>query len=266
MKQRLDVFLVENKFYQTRNKAKLAIENGDIMVDSNIVTKVSYPVDESNKIEVTKVSIPYVSRGGLKLEKALQSFCVSPINKTCLDIGASTGGFSDCLLKNQANKVYALDVGTNQLDESLRSNNKIVVLENTNFRNIDTNLYKSYNIDLIVADVSFISITYLFENISKISSDNVIFIGLIKPQFETNKKEHNKNGVVNDKKTHLKVIERIMAEANNYGLYLNELDYSPIKGEKSGNIEYLGKFSFIKKNINLNNIHDIIDLAFKELR
>ena len=121
MKKRLDVFLVENEYFKTRNKAKMAIENNDILVNDRIIDKVSYMVDENDIIKIAKDSIPYVSRGGLKLEKALQSFCVDVKDSICLDIGASTGGFSDCLIKNNALKVYALDVGTNQLDETLKT-------------------------------------------------------------------------------------------------------------------------------------------------
>lgn len=263
---RLDLYLVEKEFYKSRNKAKMAIENGDILVNDKIINKVSYIVNEKDKVEILKDSIPYVSRGGLKLEKALQSFCVLVNDKTCLDIGASTGGFSDCLLKNGAKKVYALDVGTNQLDDSLKVNYKIVSIENTNFRDIDISEYRNYNLDIITADVSFISLTYLFENVSKILLENGFFVALIKPQFEVSKKEHNKNGVVNDKKTHYRVIENIIEKANQYNLYLNKLDFSPIKGEKSGNIEYLALFSFTNKNVNLNNVADIIEIAFKELR
>lgn len=263
---RLDLYLVEKAFYKSRNKAKMAIENGDILVNDKIIDKVSYIVSEKDKVEILKDSIPYVSRGGLKLEKALQSFCVDVNDHTCLDIGASTGGFSDCLLKNGAKKVFALDVGTNQLDDSLRNNEKIVSIENTNFRDINTEKYKEYNFAIITADVSFISLTYLFENVSKILLENGLFIALIKPQFEVNKKEHNKNGVVNDKKVHYKVIKNIIEKANEYELFLNKLDFSPVKGEKSGNIEYLSLFSFNKKNVNLNDVNDIIDVAFKELR
>ena len=266
MKTRLDVYLVENKYYETRNKAKAAIENGDILVNGGIIKKVSHQVTEKDKIEILKDSIPYVSRGGLKLEKALQSFCVEVRDKVCLDIGASTGGFSDCLIQNNAGLVYALDVGTNQLADKLKYNNKIISFENTNFRTINIKEYQDYNIDFICADVSFISLTYLLENISKILSKKGIFIGLIKPQFETLKKEHNKNGVVNDKKVHFKVIKTIMECANNYGLFLNKIDYSPIRGEKAGNIEYLSLFSFLPNNVNLSQISDIIELAFKELK
>lgn len=266
MKIRLDLYLVEKGYYKTRNKAKMAIENRDILVNDKIIDKVSYPISESDSIKILKESIPYVSRGGLKLEKALQSFCVDVNDCICLDIGASTGGFTDCLIKNGAKKVYALDVGTNQLDSSLKENQKIISIENTNFRDIDIDVYKNYELDIITADVSFISLTYLFDNISKILSNKGVFIALIKPQFEVNKKEHNKNGLVNDKKLHYKVMKNIIEKANESNLYLNKLDFSPIKGEKSGNIEYLSLFSFSDKNINLIKVNDIIELAFKELR
>ena len=130
MKERLDVFLTEKGYYETRNKARLAIENGDILVNDQIIDKVSYKVDGKVQIKILKESIPYVSRGGLKLEKALQSFCVDVKDKICLDIGASTGGFSDCLLQNGVCKVYALDVGSNQLADKLKSNPKIISLDN----------------------------------------------------------------------------------------------------------------------------------------
>lgn len=266
MKNRLDVYLVEKNYYETRNKAQAAIENGDILVNGVIIKKVSTKIDIDSEIKILKDSIPYVSRGGLKLEKALQSFAISINDKVCLDIGASTGGFSDCLLQNGAKLIYALDVGTNQLVDKLKHNNKIISLENTNFRTINTNIYKNYNLEIICADVSFISLTYILENVSKILDNKGYFIALIKPQFETLKSEHNKNGLVNDKKVHFKVIKTIMECANNYKLKLNKLDYSPIKGEKAGNIEYLALFSFQDNNINLTKITEIIDLAFKELK
>lgn len=266
MKIRLDIYLVNNNYFLTRNKARLAIENNDIMVNNIVINKPSHLVDENDTITIVKESLPYVSRGGLKLEHALHYFSVNVKDCTCLDIGSSTGGFSDCLLQYGATKVYALDVGTNQLDEKLKSNPNIISIENTNFRTINTDEYANLNINIITADVSFISLTYLFENVSKILKDNGFFIALIKPQFEVNKKEHNKNGVVNDKKIHYKVLQKIIDSANQFNLYINKLTFSPIKGEKSGNIEYLTLISFNGKNINLLDVSAIIDLAFKELR
>ena len=135
MKERLDVFLVKNGYYETRNKAQTAIENKDIKVNETIIETPSYKVDETVKIEIISNSLPYVSRGGLKLEKAIKEFDIDFSNKVILDIGASTGGFTDCSLQNGAKKVYALDVGENQLHESLKNNNKVISLEKTNFRN-----------------------------------------------------------------------------------------------------------------------------------
>lgn len=266
MKERLDVYLVNKGYYETRNKAQSAILAGDILVDNKIVDKVSFKVDETNLVSTCKNSLPYVSRGGLKLEKALEVFNIDVKDKTCIDIGSSTGGFTDCLLQNGANKVYAVDVGTNQLAEKLKNDKRVVARENTNFRTINTKEYKDLNLEIATCDVSFISLTYIFENVSKILNETGCFIALIKPQFETEKKEHNKNGVVNDKKVHLKVIENLIHSASNSNLYLNKLDYSPIRGEKSGNIEYISLFSFNPKNVNLIDVNAIIDLAFKELR
>lgn len=262
MKERLDVFLVKNGYYPTRNKAQNAIESSDIKVNDKIVKNASFKVDEDAKIEIVSNSLPFVSRGGLKLEKALKVFNFDMKDKVVLDIGASTGGFTDCSLQNGANKVYALDVGENQLDESLRQNDKVINLENTNFRNIDIALYKSYNIDCIVIDVSFISLSYIFENASKILEKDKQIIALIKPQFETKRKEHNKNGVVNNPKLHFEVIKSVMQSANDFGLYLNKLDYSPIKGDKAGNIEYISLFSFNKDNVTNEKIKNVINEGF----
>lgn len=263
MKERLDVFLVKNGFYETRNKAQNAIESNDVKVDQKIINSSSYKVDENNKIEIVSNSLPYVSRGGLKLEKALNVFKIDLKDKIVLDIGASTGGFTDCSLQNGAKKVYALDVGENQLHDSLKNNIKVISLEKTNFRTINIEEYKKYNIDIIVVDVSFISLSYIFENASKILDQDKYMICLIKPQFETNKKEHNKNGVVNNPKTHLQVIKNVMEYANKFGLHINKLDYSPIKGDKSGNIEYIGLFSFDKIDVSNQCIKECVASAFK---
>jgi len=262
MKQRLDVFLVEKGYYPTRNKAQNAIENSDIKVNDKIITSPSFKVDENCKIEIVSNSLPYVSRGGLKLKKALRVFNIDMNDKIVLDIGASTGGFTDCSLQNGASKVYALDVGENQLDESLRHNDKVINLEKTNFRNINVDLYKSYNIDYIVIDVSFISLSYIFENASKILERDKQIIALIKPQFETKRKEHIKNGVVNNPKLHFEVIKNVIRSANDFGLYLNKLDYSPIKGDKAGNIEYISLFSFNKDNESNEIIKEVINEGF----
>ena len=263
MKERLDVYLVKNGYYSTRNKAQMAIEGNDVKVNDKIINSPSFRIGDDNKIEIVSVSLPYVSRGGLKLEKALKVFNIDLNDKIVLDIGASTGGFSDCALQNGAKKIYALDVGENQLHESLKNIQNIISLEKTNFRNINVEEFKKYNIDVIVVDVSFISLSYIFENASKIIENNKCIIALIKPQFETAKKEHNKNGVVNNPKIHFQVIKNSIVYANKYNLHLNKLDFSPIKGDKSGNIEYLGLFSFNKIDVNHENIKECINDAFK---
>ncbi len=259
MKERLDVYLVNNKYYETRNKAQNAIINGDIKVDDKIINSPSYKVNNENKITIISNSLPYVSRGGLKLEKALQVFNIDLKEKVILDIGASTGGFTDCSLKHGAKLVYALDVGENQLHPSLLHNNKVISLEKTNFRNINTDLFKEYKIDLITIDVSFISLTYIFENASKIINKDKKIISLIKPQFETESEKHNKNGLVKNPKIHFEVIKKIIKNANNYNLYLNDLTISPIKGDKAGNTEYLALFSFNKDNVSNEIIKQIIN-------
>lgn len=263
MKERLDVYLVKNSYYETRNKAQTAIESKDVKVNGQIISNSSYKVEEDCIIEIVSNSLPYVSRGGLKLEKALKVFDIDLKDKIILDIGASTGGFTDCSLQNGASKVYALDVGENQLHESLKNNDKVISLEKTNFRTIDIEKFKEYDIDTIVVDVSFISLSYIFENASKIISNDKCMICLIKPQFETNKKEHNKNGVVNNPKIHFQVIKNVIEYANKYNLHLNKLDSSPIKGDKSGNIEYLGLFSFCKIDVTNDYIKECIDRTFK---
>ena len=264
MKERLDVFLVNKGFYETRNKAQNAIESNDVKVNGVIINSSSHKVDEDAKIEIVSISLPYVSRGGLKLEKAIKVFNLDLKDKTILDIGASTGGFTDCSLQNGAKKVYALDVGDNQLHESLRNNNKVISLEKTNFRTINVNEFKGYEIDVIVVDVSFISLSYIFENASKVIKEDKCMMTLIKPQFETSKKEHNKNGVVNNPKLHFQVIKNVIDAANKWGLHLNKLDFSPIKGDKSGNIEYLGLFSFNKFDVSNEIVKDNISKAFEK--
>lgn len=264
MKERLDVYLVKHGFYETRNKAQTAISSKDIKVNGTIIDSSSFKVEENCLIEIISNSLPYVSRGGLKLEKAIKEFKMDFKNKVVLDIGASTGGFTDCSLQNGASRVIALDVGENQLHQSLINNDKVISMEKTNFRNIDIEEFKKYNIDLIVTDVSFISLSYIFENASKIIDKDKTMVALIKPQFETNKKEHNKNGVVNNPKIHFEVIKNVVSYANKYELYLNKLTYSPIKGDKSGNIEYLGLFSFKRDNVNNEFIKEVINEVFKK--
>ena len=243
---RLDQYLVEKGYFQSRNKARTSIDEGAIKVNGNICTKASFDVLDTDTIEVIKEVCPYVSRGGLKLKAAIDNFYLDFNGKTIVDIGSSTGGFTDCSLKHGAMLVYAIDVGTNQLDESLRKNDKVVSMENTNIKDIDTFPNK---IDYLVMDVSFVSIENLLPGISKFITDDNALVCLIKPQFEVGKM-YLKNGIVKDKKLHIHVINNLIKELANYGLNITKLIPSPILGG-SGNKEYL---ALIERNkfVNIN--------------
>ncbi len=243
MKERLDVLVCNNNLADSREKAKRIIMAGIVYVDGNKVDKVGTKIDVDSKIEVRGKDIPYVSRGGLKLEKALEVFDVDVSDKVCLDVGASSGGFSDCLLQNGAKRVYSVDVGYGQLDYKLRNDDRIVCLERTNFRNMEFEKVGE-KVDVAVMDVSFISVLKLADNLLNFFKDDFTYICLIKPQFEVGKKDVG-NGVIHDKSLHEKVIINTINELNNRGIYINGLDYSPIKGPK-GNIEFIAYFSKYK--------------------
>ena len=222
---RLDQYLVINNYFESRNKAQMAIENNSIMVNDKVISKSNYNVLDTDIIKVLDNTLKYVSRAGLKLEHAIKEFNLDFTNKVILDIGSSTGGFSDCSIQNGAKLVYAVDVGTNQLHESLRNNPKIKSYENTNILDFDiSNLEK---IDFIVMDVSFVSIEYLLPKLNEFINDNNQFICLIKPQFEVGKMKM-KNGVVKDKSIHIQVINNVKEELNKYGLDIFKLVKSPI--------------------------------------
>ena len=242
---RLDIYLVENNYFESRNKAKSEIEAGNVLVNSKKITKASFDVSDSDKVEITERVCPYVSRGGYKLEGAIKTFNLDFNGKVVLDIGASTGGFTDCALKNGASKVYSLDVGTSQLHESLRENNKVVVIENTNLLDYEA----STKFDILVMDVSFVSIEYLLPKLNELIDDNNYLVCLIKPQFEVGK-IHLKNGIVKDKNLYIKVLENLSNELNNYNLGIDKLMLSPITGG-DGNKEFV---SIIKRNTK-NNIN-----------
>lgn len=234
---RLDQFLKENGYFFSRAKAQEEIRLAHIKVDGKLILKPSFDIKGTEKIEISKDIIPYVSRGGLKLEKALDSFNIDPNGYICLDIGSSTGGFTDCLLQHNASKVYALDVGTSQLHKSLLKNPKVVSIENTNFLTVDLSMFD--RLDLIVIDVSFTKVEPILERIIKNFKD-VTVIFLIKPQFELGKL-FLKNGVVKDEKMRIYAIKQITSFLSNYNIKLNPVIESPIKGG-SGNIEYLSFF------------------------
>ena len=237
MKERLDVILVNNGLASSRDNAKRTIMAGLVTVDGIVETKSGQKFDVDSEFKVKDKLLKYVSRGGLKLEKAIQSFSIKLNGCYAVDMGASTGGFTDCMLMNGALKVYALDVGYGQLDYKLRVDPRVINMEKTNIRYLDTTLIEE-PIDFISIDVSFISLRHMFPVASKILKDTGAVMCLIKPQFEAGREQVGKKGIVRDSKVHVEVIENVIGYASDNGLYPHGLDFSPVKGTK-GNIEYL---------------------------
>lgn len=242
MKNRLDVLLTEKKIFSSREKAKASIMAGLIYVDGQRIDKPGTPVDENAEITVKEALCPYVSRGGLKLEKALELFDFTLDGAVAVDIGASTGGFTDCMLQKGASKVFAIDVGYGQLDWKLRNDPRVVNMEKVNIRYLDMDTVDK-DIDFISIDVSFISLRLVFPVAAQLLSESGSLVCLVKPQFEAGKNQVGKKGIVRDPAVHEEVIRNVTAYAANNGLYCHGLTYSPVTGNK-GNIEYL---MFLKK-------------------
>lgn len=238
MKERLDVLLVEQGFAASREKAKAIIMSGSVFVNGQREDKAGTTFDPAKStIEVKGHTLKYVSRGGLKLEKAMQQFSISLENKVCMDIGASTGGFTDCMLQNGAVKVYSVDVGHGQLAWSLRNDERVVCMEKTNFRYLTREDIQD-DLDFASVDVSFISLSKILLPARKLLKDGGQMVCLIKPQFEAGKDKVGKKGVVREKSVHQEVIEKIYNLTEILGFQVLGLEYSPIKGPE-GNIEYL---------------------------
>ncbi|QAT44102.1 TlyA family RNA methyltransferase [Aminipila luticellarii] len=237
MKDRLDVILVDKGFFPSREKAKSAIMAGIVYVDGQRVDKAGTPVNDASEFFVKEDLCPYVSRGGLKLEKALEIFDFHLEHAVCTDIGASTGGFTDCMLKNGASKVFAIDVGYGQLDWKLRNDPRVVNMEKTNIRYLDFDRVDK-DIDFISIDVSFISLKLVFPVAGKLLGDTGSIVCLVKPQFEAGKEQVGKKGIVRDIKVHKEVLRNVIGYAKSCGLYPQGLTFSPVTGAK-GNIEYL---------------------------
>ncbi len=237
MKKRLDVELVDRGLVQSRERAKVVIMEGLVYVNEQKSDKAGTPVKEDDRIEVRGETLRYVSRGGKKLEKAMQVFPVVLEGCTCMDIGASTGGFTDCMLQNGAVKVYAVDVGYGQLAWSLRTDERVVNLERTNIRYI-TEEQVPQPVDFISVDVSFISLTLVLPVAHRLLKDGAQMVCLVKPQFEAGKDKVGKKGVVRDPQIHREVIRKVIDCAAELGFWVRGLDFSPIKGPE-GNIEYL---------------------------
>lgn len=237
MKERLDVLLVQRKLAPSREKAKAVIMSGNVYVQGQKEDKAGSMFPNTVSIEVKGRPLPYVSRGGLKLEKALQCFPIGLEGKTCMDVGASTGGFTDCMLQNGAAKVFAVDVGHGQLDWKLRQDARVVCMEKTNIRYV-TEEDIGEPIDFASIDVSFISLEKVFGPVYALLSGNGQVVSLIKPQFEAGRAQVGKKGVVRDPSIHREVIERVLSYAAAFGFVPGHLEYSPVKGPE-GNIEYL---------------------------
>ncbi|NNG66767.1 TlyA family RNA methyltransferase [Caldanaerobacter subterraneus] len=261
MKERIDVLLVKRGFFSSREKAKAAIMAGEVYVDGKRAEKAGEMVKEDSKIEIKGNSLPYVSRGGLKLEKALQLFGIDVRGKIALDVGASTGGFTDCLLKHGAQKVYAVDVGYGQLHWSLRNDPRVVVMEKTNIRFLNA---LPEMVDIITIDVSFISLEIVVPAADKFLKSEGEIVALIKPQFEAGREKVGKKGIVRDKDVHKEVLEKIIKLFKNINYGVCGITYSPIKGAE-GNIEYLiygKKGKCDEKEI---EVEKIVEEAFKNL-
>lgn len=255
---RIDIELVKRGIFETRNKAQNEIKNKIVYCNNVCITKPAFDVTNTDIIEIKGEKLKYVSRGGLKLEKAIKEFNIDLKDKTLIDIGSSTGGFSDCALQNGIKKVYAIDVGTDQFDKTLRLNNKIILYENTDFRNIDNNIINDANIASI--DVSFISVTKLTSKLKELTNLKEV-ICLIKPQFECGKEISDKyRGVPLNKEVHKSVIENVIKSFKDNNYYINNLTSSPIKGG-NGNIEYLAYFKRDKERSI--NVEEVVNKAFK---
>ena len=237
MKERLDVLLVKRNLAGSREKAKAVIMSGNVFVDGQREDKAGSTFAPEVTIEVRGHTLPYVSRGGLKLEKALANFDVDVRDKVCTDVGSSTGGFTDCMLQNGARKVFAIDVGRGQLDWKLRNDPRVVCMEKTNIRYVTPDDIGE-PVDFSSIDVSFISLTKVLTPIRDYLRDNGEIVALIKPQFEAGREKVGKKGVVREKSTHLEVIRMVMDFAESLGFEALNLEFSPIKGPE-GNIEYL---------------------------
>ena len=237
MKERLDTLLVKKGFYESREKAKAAIMAGLVFVDGRISDKPGMPIKEEQEITLKEDPCPYVSRGGLKLEKAIKSFSIDLTEKISMDIGASTGGFTDCMLLNGATKVYAVDVGYGQLAWKLRNDPRVINIERCNFRYFDEELVPE-GLDFISIDVSFISLDLILPKASSMLKEGGHIVCLVKPQFEAGREQVGKKGIVRDPSVHREVIEKVITSADALGLDAIGLDFSPITGAK-GNIEYL---------------------------
>ncbi|MTI70199.1 MAG: TlyA family RNA methyltransferase [Firmicutes bacterium] len=264
-KERIDVLLVKKGLIESREKAKRCVMAGLVFNDNMRIDKPGTKVAKDANIILKGNPIPYVSRGGLKLEKALKEFPIDVKGKVSLDIGASTGGFTDCMLQNGAKKVYAIDVGYGQLAWKIRNDDRVVTMERTNIRYVKPEDIGELA-DFASIDVSFISLELVLPVAKKLTKDNVDIIALIKPQFEAGREQVGKKGVVRDSNVHREVLTKIYNLGKSLGLYIQDLSYSPVKGAE-GNIEYLAHLKK-KRNENIDEkilIDNIVNASHDEL-
>lgn len=266
-KKRADVLLYEKGLVPSREKGKSIIMSGSVYIGTRRIDKAGEGIDEEEEIYIKGQPLKYVSRGGLKLEKAIEEFELNLSQAVCMDIGASTGGFTDCMLQNGASRVYAVDVGYGQLDWKIRNNEKVIIMDRTNIRNIRPDDIGE-SLDFISIDVSFISLSLVLPVAKSILKNDGSIVALIKPQFEAGKGRVGKKGIVKDRSIHNEVIEKVIKIGDKLNLYTRKITFSPITGAK-GNIEYLILLSNSKdenaEDINNNTISNIIDEAIKNL-
>ena len=244
MKKRLDLILVEKDYFETREKAKREIMAGNVIVNEQVVTKAGTIFKDNSELNIRiKDKLKYVSRGGLKLEKAIKIWNLDFMDKTVLDIGASTGGFTDCALQNGARRVYSVDVGKNQLDWKLRNDDRIISLEEMHIKDLKTEDIENQKVDFIVIDVSFISLTKVIPYFEKFLAKEGKAVMLIKPQFEVGREKIGRNGVVENEEYHNEAIKKIIHFSKEHGYKLIGVEDSPIKGAK-GNKEFLMLLKF----------------------
>ena len=267
MKERLDVLLVKRNLVESREKAKAIIMSGNVFVEGQREDKAGSTFSDEVNIEIKGQTLQYVSRGGLKLEKAVANFDVNLQDKVCTDVGSSTGGFTDCMLQNGARKVFAIDVGRGQLAWKLRNDDRVVCMEKTNIRYV-TPEDLGEAIDFSSIDVSFISLTKVLLPIRNYLKEDGQIVALIKPQFEAGREKVGKKGVVREKSTHHEVIELVLSYAVSIGFKVLDLDFSPIKGPE-GNIEYLVHLQKTEEVGTLEDVNidwkSIVENAFNDL-
>ncbi len=262
-KERLDVLLVEKGLCESRSRAQAVIMSGEVYVNGQKSDKPGTPTDVEAEIEVRGNACPYVSRGGLKLEKALRDFGVDPTGLTCLDSGASTGGFTDCLLQNGAKQVFAIDVGYGQLAWSIRTDPRVVCMERTNIRYV-TPEQLGTPVQLAVIDVSFISLRIVLPAVKALLSEDGQIVCLIKPQFEAGKENVGKKGVVRDPAVHQAVLDSFLQLADELQMTVRNLTFSPVKGPE-GNIEFLGHLSMLPEGAVIPDTAALVAAAHEKL-